>query len=116
MIEDLLHYAAGVLVLGGALFSLLATIGLLRLPDVYTRLHAGSKAGLVGAGFVLVAVMLTAGELAVILRAFCGIVFLALTTPVSAHLLAKAAWSSGVAASNNTRVDEMPADRTTPTD
>ena len=42
----------------GAVFTLLAAIGIVRLPDLYTRMHAASKAGSVGAGFILIAVAL----------------------------------------------------------
>ncbi len=107
MIGEIVLYAAGVLMLLGAGFSLLATVGLLRLPDLYTRLHAASKAGLVGAGLVLLAVIVSAGEPAVTVRALLGTIFLALTTPISAHLLAKAAYFSGLKPADITRTDEL---------
>jgi multicomponent Na+:H+ antiporter subunit G len=95
MMADVLAYAAAMLMLAGTVFSLLAAIGIVRLPDLYTRLHAASKAGLVGAGLVLLAVAFAAVDLAVIFRAVAGILFLFLTTPISAHLLARAALLSG---------------------
>ena len=55
MIIEILQYIAGVFVLIGCVFSLLAAIGVLRFPDLYTRLHAATKTGVVGAGFVLLA-------------------------------------------------------------
>lgn len=113
MIEELGFYLAGLLVLAGSGFSALAALGLLRLPDLYTRLHAASKAGLVGAGLVLVAVIVAAGDAPVGLRATFGIIFLALTTPIAAHLLAKAAYFSGQGPSEITRINEIekpPAD------
>src|SRR5690606_23261435 len=58
MIADISLFAGGTLLLVGALFVLLATIGVLRLPDLYTRMHAASKAGAVGGGFILLAVAL----------------------------------------------------------
>jgi len=90
MIGDLLVYAGGVLLLVGAIFSLLASIGILRLPDLLTRMHAASKAGVVGGGLVLVAVALVSFDGAVAVRALIGVVFLIITTPVGAHLLARA--------------------------
>lgn len=95
MIEQAAYYIAGALLLIGAIFSLLAAIGILRLPDLYTRMHAASKAGTMGSGLMLVAIAVVAFDGSVILRALVGVVFLLLTTPVSAHLLARAAYVAG---------------------
>lgn len=89
-------YIGGALLVIGAVFALLSTVGVIRLPDVYTRMHAASKAGAVGGGLILLAVALVGQDSAVTLRALIGIVFLLLTTPLSAHLLAKAALFSGI--------------------
>ncbi|RUT31029.1 monovalent cation/H(+) antiporter subunit G [Arsenicitalea aurantiaca] len=91
MISEILQYVAAILVIIGSLFALLAAIGLLRLPDLLSRMHAGSKAGVVGAGLILIAIALVALDFGVALRAILGVVFLILTTPVSAHLLGRAA-------------------------
>jgi multicomponent Na+:H+ antiporter subunit G len=107
---DLLQYAAAFSLVVGGLFSLLAAIGMLRLPDLYTRMHAASKAGVVGAGLVLIAVALISLDVAVGLRAVLGIVFLLLTTPVSAHLLARAAYSSGIQPIGSTNISDRKAD------
>ena len=95
MIGEILAYLAGIVVLAGSTFGLLASVGVLRLPDLYTRLHASSKAGVVGAGLVLVGVALASLQEAVIFRAIAGILFLMLTTPISAHLLSRAAILTG---------------------
>ncbi len=95
MVEQVAAYLAGILLLIGALFSLLAAIGILRLPDLYTRMHAASKAGTMGSGLMLIAIAVIAFDGPVILRALVGVVFLLLTTPVSAHLLARAAYMVG---------------------
>lgn len=84
-----------VLIIGGALFSLVAAIGVNRLPDLYTRMHAASKAGTVGSGLLLLAVGVHAGDLAIFCRAVAGFLFFILTAPISAHLLAKAAHEVG---------------------
>jgi multicomponent Na+:H+ antiporter subunit G len=107
MIADIAVYVGGTLLVLGALFSLLAAIGVLRLPDLYTRLHAASKAGAVGGGFVLLAVALTSLDAAVFLRAIIGVIFLLLTTPVSAHLLARASYLTGYRASESTHRDDL---------
>jgi multicomponent Na+:H+ antiporter subunit G len=95
MIAELARYAGALLLLAGALFGLIAAIGVLRLPDLYTRLHAASKAGAVGGGLILLAVALVSFDGAIALRALIGIVFLLMTTPVSAHLLARVHYKSG---------------------
>ncbi|HEV7276108.1 MAG TPA: monovalent cation/H(+) antiporter subunit G [Devosiaceae bacterium] len=107
-VVDIVQYAAGVLLLAGAAFGALAGFGMLRLPDLYTRMHAASKAGAVGAGFVLLAVALASFDGAVALRALLGILFVLLTTPLAAHLLARAAFHAGVMPSPNTNLSEMP--------
>ena len=96
MIDVLQNYVAAALVLIGSLFALTASIGLLRLPDFYTRMHAASKAGTLGSCVMLIALAVYADDVAVTLRALGGVVFFLLTAPVSAHLLAKAAHGSGL--------------------
>jgi multicomponent Na+:H+ antiporter subunit G len=107
---DLLQYGAAIVLVLGALFAFLAAIGLVRLPDLYTRMHAASKAGAVGAGLILMAVAAVSLDGAIVLRAVIGLLFLLLTTPVSAHLLARAAYHSGVAPHASTSINELSAD------
>ncbi len=102
-----LDLAVGGLLLLGALFCFIAAVGLLRLPDLYTRMHAASKAGALGSGLMLVAVALYALDLSVATRAVAGFVFLLLTTPVSAHLLARSAYFRGYEPSDQTYRDEL---------
>src|SRR5690606_18040263 len=90
MISALAIYLGCVLLLIGALFCLVAAIGVIRLPDLLSRMHAASKAGAVGGGFILLAVMVMSFDIGVAMRAIVGIAFLLLTTPVGAHLLARA--------------------------
>lgn len=95
------------LIVVGALFSLVAAIGLVRFPDVYTRMHAASKAGTVGSGLLLLAVGIHSGDLATFGRACAGIVFFILTAPVAAHLLARAAHKAGYRLSDVSVRDDM---------
>ncbi|HEV7254889.1 MAG TPA: monovalent cation/H(+) antiporter subunit G [Mesorhizobium sp.] len=95
MTDDILNILVGVLVLAGSCFVLVAGVGLLRLPDLFSRMHAASKAGALGSGFVLLGVAFGSGDPDVTLRALAGIVFVLVTTPVAAHLLAKAALDTG---------------------
>ncbi|KRA55815.1 monovalent cation/H(+) antiporter subunit G [Devosia sp. Root635] len=107
MIVDIATYAGCLLLLLGALFSLVAAIGVVRLPDLFTRMHAASKAGAVGGGLVLLAVALLCFDVGVAMRAIIGVVFLLLTTPVSAHLLAKASYRTSGQYRVNMVVDEL---------
>lgn len=79
--------------LAGAAFALIGSWGLAKLPDFYTRLHGPSKASTLGVGGMLVASMLYFGfhEGEVSLHELLITLFLFISTPVSAHLLAKAA-------------------------
>jgi len=107
MIAEIAQYVSGTFLVVGAAFGLLAAIGVLRLPDLYSRMHAASKAGIVGTGLIFVGIAVVSLDGAVILRAVIGILFLVLTTPVSAHLLARAAHFLGYRASDLTVLDEM---------
>jgi multicomponent Na+:H+ antiporter subunit G len=107
---DLPFWAASIIVVMGSLFSFFAAVGVLRLPDLYTRMHAASKAGAVGSGLALLAVAvvsLATFDGAVSLRAVLGILFLLLTTPISAHLLARAAYRAGVRPHPITSINEF---------
>lgn len=95
------------LTVSGAAFSLIAAIGLNRLPDVYTRMHAASKAGTVGSGLLLLAVGIHSTEISTLARALAGFFFFVLTAPVSAHLLAMAAHKAGYPLADKSVVDDL---------
>ena len=103
-------YIAGVMILFGSVFCLLATVGIVRLPDLFTRIHAASKAGLLGAGLLFAAIAVVNLDSSVTLRAIAGFGFLMLTTPVGAHLLSRAAYQAGYKPDPSTVMDDM-ADR-----
>jgi multicomponent Na+:H+ antiporter subunit G len=109
MLVGLEMYIGGIVLLLGAGFTLLAAIGVVRLPDLYTRMHAASKAGAVGGGLILLAVAVLSQDAAVSMRAVIGVIFLLLTTPVSAHLLARASYLSGYKPCSETLIDELAA-------
>ncbi len=111
MIYEIAAYIAGTLLVIGALFSVVASIGLLRLPDLYSRMHAASKTGTMGAGLSFVAIALVAFDGPVILRAIVGFTFLMLTAPVSAHLLARAACLAGYKPENLDNLNDFAKDR-----
>lgn len=101
-------YVASALVLIGALFSAIAALGILRFPDLYTRLHAASKAGPLGAGLILLGAGIASADPLILVRCAFGLVFLVLTGPVSAHLLARAALKSGTHPPTIASINEYP--------
>lgn len=103
---------AALLLLAGAFFAFVAAVGLFRLPDIYSRMHAASKAGTLGSGLVLLAIAVHAGDTSTVTRALAGFVFFLLTAPISAHLLAKAAYVVGYGLAKTSVLDEMRESRT----
>ena len=112
MIEALANLATALLLLVGASFALVAAVGLMRLPDLYTRMHAASKAGTLGSGVLLIALALADGSGGTASRALAGVVFFLLTAPISAHLLAKASYAVGYGMWSGSVRDEMRGART----
>jgi multicomponent Na+:H+ antiporter subunit G len=79
--------------------------GIVRLPDVYTQLHAASKAGFLGVASLLAAAAIE-GNAAIIARAVLIVALLALTTPVAAHAIARAAHRRHEVMGSSDAVDE----------
>ncbi|MFB6271662.1 MAG: monovalent cation/H(+) antiporter subunit G [Salinibacter sp.] len=96
---------AALLMVGGTAFMLVAAIGLLRLPDLYTRMHALTKAGTLGVGLLLIAAAVSFGEVSVTARALMALLFVFLTAPVSAHLIGRAGYLGNSALWENTAFD-----------
>lgn len=93
----LLDAASWVLLAAGGLACLVGALGLLRLPDFYTRLHAASLAETLGAGGILAGLMLQAGwSLVTVKLAFIGLLIF-FTSPAATHALARAALGRGLA-------------------
>jgi multicomponent Na+:H+ antiporter subunit G len=99
-----MSYAAAALMLIGAFFCAVAALGVLRFPDIYTRLHAASKAGPLGAGLILLSVAFASEDVNIAVRSVLGLVFLIVTAPVSGHLLARAARLAGIVPANVTSI------------
>jgi multicomponent Na+:H+ antiporter subunit G len=89
------------------MFMLLAAIGMVRMPDVLTRMHSSTKSGTLGVGLIMVGVALFFGDFAIGVRALAIVVFMFMTTPVSAHMIARASYLSGVPLWEGTLSDEM---------
>jgi multicomponent Na+:H+ antiporter subunit G len=96
MIETVRTVLAAGLVVVGAFFMTVGTIGLLRLPDVYNRMHATSKATTLGAASILLSGAVHFGLSSAGVTALVGVVFLFLTTPTGAHMISRSAHRMGV--------------------
>ena len=93
MLLDVLSWA---LLLSGGLISIIAGVGVLRLPDMFSRMHAAGMLDTLGAACVLLGLILQAGVSVISFKLFLVFVLLSMTTPTAAHALAKAATASGL--------------------
>lgn len=98
---------AGLALISGAVFCLLAGIGVLRMPDVYTRMQASTKAGTLGVGCIILAVVFYFDSALVAAEAFLVIGFLFATAPIASHLIARASYFVRVKAWDRTQPDEL---------
>ena len=96
-----------ILMIVGVLLILIAGIGLLRMPDLYLRMSAATKASTLGLGLILLGTAVYFGELSIASRAIATIIFVFLTAPVSAHMIGRAAYTNGVKLWAGTEVDEL---------
>lgn len=80
----------------GVFFMFVSSLGVLRMPDFYSRVHAPTKAATLGLFFLFVAVAIAVPEPVVVTKALLALVFIAATAPVGAHIMARAAYRTGV--------------------
>ncbi|WP_210471132.1 monovalent cation/H(+) antiporter subunit G [Sporosarcina sp. 6E9] len=96
-------------ILVGLVFTVVAVVGIIRLPDVYTRAHAASKSATLGVLSILVGVFfhfwLNEGHFSV--KILLGILFLFITAPIGGHLMSRAAYVSGVKPTELTVGDDL---------
>ncbi len=90
-----LQYIAIFFLFGGFFFLLVGVIGLLRLPDVYTRMHAMGKCDTLGAGLIVIALMILIGDITNITKLILIGVMIATINPIITHLIAKTAYNRG---------------------
>lgn len=106
---EIVKYGAAILIILGALLSLVTTIGVLRLPDTYTRSHAASKSATLGIMFILTGALLffwvEKGYISA--RLVLGIVFIFITSPVAGHLISRAAYYTNVPLWEKTVQDDL---------
>lgn len=93
--EAVLSVLSSALLLLGAVLGLIGAIGVLRLPDSYTRMHSASKAGALGAALILTGVAAASAGSFALAALFAAVVLLA-TAPLAAHAIARAAHRAGI--------------------
>ncbi len=103
----MIDFICGVLILVGALFSFVAGLGMLRMPDLLMRMHAGTKAGTLGVGLILIADAVNFGTISAITKAIIAILFLFITIPIGAHMLGRAAYFIKIPLWKKTVIDEL---------
>lgn len=86
-----MDYVIGVIALTGGFFTMIAAAGLVKMPDVFIRMHASTKAGTLGSSLTLLAVALYFADTSVSIKALIGVFFIMLTAPIAAHLIGRAA-------------------------
>ncbi len=108
MVEILMEWITALMILLGASFMLLAAIGVLRLPDVWMRMHASTKSATFGIGCMAFALTVShLHDLGVVMRSIIIIGFVFQTAPVAAHMIGRAAYLMGVEPWRGTKRDEL---------
>lgn len=96
-----------IFLLVGASFTLVAAIGMGRMPDLFTRLHCSTKSATLGVGCMVLGAAIYFGETQVWARGLAIVGFLFATAPVAAHMIGRAAYFAGVSLWEGTLQDEL---------
>lgn len=113
MMTDVL---AAVLILAGAVFFLIAAIGTLRFPDLYTRMHAATKGSAFAAVLMLMGTAVHFADGWIAVEALLVIVFIFLTAPIAGHAIGRAAHTLGTPTAKETFIDELREEKEKKTD
>jgi len=104
---SLVDALTALLLLAGAFFMCVASLGILRMPDLFMRMSATTKSVTLGVSFSLLAAALYFNDLGIGTRVLATILFVFLTAPVAAHMIARAGYARGVALWQGTIADEL---------
>lgn len=100
-------WITSIIVLAGSGFFLLAGIGILKLPDLYTRTSASTKAATLGLTLSLSGVAVHYGDLSITTQVIITILFVLITAPVSSHLISRAAYFVGIPLWEKTHINDL---------
>lgn len=104
--NSILEVTSNIVLIIGLFFVFLGMLGLLRLPDVYNRLHTTTKIGTLGAFGVMLSLLLKVGLSPMGIKAITVGLFLLLTAPIAAHMIGRAAHRHGVELCEGSIIDE----------
>lgn len=96
MTEGLLNAISAIMLLGGGAFAVIGGIGLVRFPDVYTRLHAGGITDTLAPLLIIGGLLLQSGVSVLSFKLLLILLFLLFTTPTASHATARAAMAAGL--------------------
>lgn len=91
----------------GAVFVLLAAIGVVKMPDLFLRISVTTKAATLGVGLMLIGVSIHFNDFYTTTRSIAIVLFVFLTAPIGAHLIGRAAYIIGVPLWKNNRIDQL---------
>ncbi|MBD3627148.1 MULTISPECIES: monovalent cation/H(+) antiporter subunit G [Cyclobacterium] len=91
----------------GAVFILLAAVGVVRMPDLYLRISVTTKAATLGIGLLLLAAGIYFNEFGIYSRVMAIILFMLLTAPVGAHMIGRASYFTGVKLWSGSKLDDL---------
>ncbi|GMG87079.1 monovalent cation/H(+) antiporter subunit G [Biformimicrobium ophioploci] len=94
-----------VLLIAGSFFGFTAALGLIRMPDIYTRMSTSGKAATLCCGLLLAAVAFLFEDIQITAKAVIAILFLLITVPVGAHVIGRAAYREQVKSWEGTKTD-----------
>lgn len=92
-VTQISDWTVAILLVLGSMFFLVAAVGVIKLPDSLTRMHAATKAGTLGAGLMLLAASFAAADIGVSVRAGAIFLFLLVTAPIGAHVIGRTVWN-----------------------
>lgn len=107
--KETIELFAAIIILFASIMSLISALGLIRMPDVYTRSHAATKSSTLAVMLALLGAFIYfwAQDGTISVRLLLGIVFVFMTAPVAGHLICRAAYRSGVKLSESSGEDVL---------
>ena len=96
-----------IMMLIGAIFILIASLGVIRLPDLFMRMHSNTKSATLGVFFMMMGLAIHFANLSIFIRALSVVLFFMITAPVAAQTIARAAYFSGVPLWEGTLSDDL---------
>jgi multicomponent Na+:H+ antiporter subunit G len=111
--DTVIDISSGFFLLMGSFFCVSGGIGLLRFPDFYTRMHAVGVTDTLGAGMILLGLMILSTDFVVFFKLIIVLLLTLLVGPTTSHVLAKAAWHNGLNPKLNKKAVVQTKDRET---